>query len=234
MPQPTVAELQQALVEQIYFLHTAATRFDQGNEIEAKSIANTLRMLLHDTHESVSLLGRLGLKNSFIDTGVSTGQGDSPCLNIEKRLIALTNGPRIYRPLFKNEKNLKNQTFYDWWNQCVYVDGDKNNWSRKDFVLEVANTDGGAHIGKKFKGKYHKLTRHNNTTMLYRDGVEEGDTKAIILAEEFLPVPSPHFAILRQIAHEVLLTISEKYEYDGSQYYPGAAFVAFKANFRGS
>lgn len=49
----------------------SANDFDQGEEIEAKRMATTLRILLHDTKNCKSLLGLLDMKSmSFYDTSM--------------------------------------------------------------------------------------------------------------------------------------------------------------------
>jgi hypothetical protein len=47
------------LAESIDFLNLSASSFDNGYEAEAKRLAVTLRVLLHDTAQSHSLLGLL-------------------------------------------------------------------------------------------------------------------------------------------------------------------------------
>lgn len=62
-------ELQEHFAEQIYFLKASADAFDKGFEGESKRLAVALRVLLHDTPKSKSLLGQLELKDHlFYDT----------------------------------------------------------------------------------------------------------------------------------------------------------------------
>jgi hypothetical protein len=60
----------QHLHEQMTFLRGSAESYDAGDFSEAKRLATTLRLLLHDTKKSRSLLTHLGLKNKlrFVDT----------------------------------------------------------------------------------------------------------------------------------------------------------------------
>ena len=58
-------ELMSHLKEQINFLINSSKSFDKGNEAEAKRLANHLRILLHDTKNSTSLLEQLGKKNKM-------------------------------------------------------------------------------------------------------------------------------------------------------------------------
>jgi hypothetical protein len=64
-------ELAAHLAEQLQFIEASADAFDKGFEGEAKRLAVTLRVLLHDTKSSRSLLGQLGRKNiDFLDTAI--------------------------------------------------------------------------------------------------------------------------------------------------------------------
>ena len=51
-------DLAELLREQIGFIERSAAAFDEGHEEEAKRIAVVLRVLLHDTPQSTSLLGQ--------------------------------------------------------------------------------------------------------------------------------------------------------------------------------
>ena len=60
------------LKRQLGFLQKSCAAFDAGDADEAIRIAVTLRVLLHDFNQSISLLTHLGIKASlrYIDTGV--------------------------------------------------------------------------------------------------------------------------------------------------------------------
>ena len=69
-------ELRTHLDEQIGFLERSAEAFDTGYDGEAKRLAVTLRVLLHDKKQSRSLLGQLRMKDrEFADTahGIAPG-----------------------------------------------------------------------------------------------------------------------------------------------------------------
>ena len=58
-------ELQQHLCEQLRFLQIAAAAYDGGEPEAAKMLATTMRVLVHDTHTSHSVLGQLGCKETL-------------------------------------------------------------------------------------------------------------------------------------------------------------------------
>lgn len=66
-------ELEELFAEQIQFLEASAMAFDQGFEGEAKRLAVTVRVLLHDTDRSHALLGQINKKPALF---AITGQTD--------------------------------------------------------------------------------------------------------------------------------------------------------------
>ena len=66
-------DLESHLREQIEFLKRSTKSYDEGFESEGKRIAVVLRVLLHDTNQSLSLLNQLRFKNIlFHDTALIT------------------------------------------------------------------------------------------------------------------------------------------------------------------
>jgi hypothetical protein len=65
------------LQEQMGFLQRSADLFDSGVTEEALRLAVTLRVLLHDTSASLSLLTQLDVKQDldFVTTGMAMPQG---------------------------------------------------------------------------------------------------------------------------------------------------------------
>src|SRR4051794_39690166 len=64
------AELRRKLAEQLDFLRRSVDLFDAGHESEAIRLAVPIRVLVHDTGKSTSLLQLLGVKDTqrFHDT----------------------------------------------------------------------------------------------------------------------------------------------------------------------
>jgi hypothetical protein len=62
----TRPELTALTGEALSFLRNSNSAFDNGFEAEAKRLAVTLHVLLHDTANSHSLLQQLGFKSSFV------------------------------------------------------------------------------------------------------------------------------------------------------------------------
>ena len=199
----TNADLEQELREQIELLKVDAANYDAGMEIAAKSIAGRLRVLLHDTSNSHSLLGQTGRKNGtlFHDTTQAVPERTNP--NTVFSYSGLTNicmgaaGAR-YTPHLDNLSRGSDRQipFESWWNAVVILDIEGASFTRKGLVLVLANQDGGSHVDPNLDKKYYKLTRENSLNWkTSADGVN------------FRALNNPHYAAMRQIAHEVLKSL---------------------------
>jgi len=80
------------LHEHYDFLEQSCARFDAGHEHEAKRIALSVRVLVHDTKWSTSLLALLGIKDEieYVNTAGSSRMGTK---DFPYGLAALENGP---------------------------------------------------------------------------------------------------------------------------------------------
>ncbi|MCK5721882.1 MAG: tetratricopeptide repeat protein [Gammaproteobacteria bacterium] len=192
-------ELKVHLHRQLKLLETSSRAFDNGDIYEAINIAIRLRVLLHDTFKSTSLLTHLEQKNKlyFLSTletieeeknrfikehGVLVQQNDPPAMIID--------GER--KPPFSSWSIKKHLPFDLWWNEKILKINDKE-YSRKDIVFITANKDGGAHIELKINEKT-KLLKKGTGRVKYRIGNEEKEKELI----------DTHFIFLRQLAYEVL------------------------------
>jgi len=166
------SELLDHLDEQIEFLRASAKSFDCGAESEAKRLAVTIRVLLHDTTKSHSLLQQLGLKPNMplVHSGrpLPRGPKRNRIQNLDGGLCRL--GPEgKYVPFlgdFPPDRDHPPQCFLDWWHREVFTDGEGAEFSRRKYVLNVANKDGGAHVAPKLPKDFEHLTRENSAGFL--------------------------------------------------------------------
>lgn len=86
--------------------------------------------------------------------------------------------------------------FHQWWSDEVVRDKEGRSFSRRDLVLHVADTDGGAHVDPSLEANYLTFSRKNSLEWKFKP---EG--------EEWKSIPGAHIACIRQIAHEVLETL---------------------------
>lgn len=195
------AVLLENLAESTQFLISSASSFDRGYEAEAKRLAVTLRVLLHDTPQSHSLLDLLGVKDQirFTNTAAEIEPDNVlPTLGLVM-MLPVDGSPRYVPPL----GNLPPPSirfpaeFAIWWNNDVTKDKSRNLWSRKSFVLTLANKEGGAHVDPSLNDKYEALVRRNGLAWLTNN--PDGSLRPL--------EGSPAAASVRQITYEVLDTL---------------------------
>ncbi len=222
-------ELQKAFQEQLSMLNKSCQNFDKGEILEANHIAIHLRILWHNSKTSKGLVSQLNLIDKVVDTSFivpPTFTVDEQQLPIsdERRLFAI-GGNRNYSPLFDyGPSGLSKCTLLEWWEGSVLSDSEGHKFTRKDLVLAIANTDGGAHVDSHLDLNYYKLTREGNYGVIRL--VPTDDPKVFKKVE----TPSPVAVTLRQIGHESLKTLIPEYSYDGRQYYPGVSICFMTAH----
>ena len=191
----TSGDLSQQLSEQINFIRASCTRFDEGQTSEGKRIATHIRVLVHDSSRSHSLLKQLGYKDTlqlvslaepYIPANLAPYHG---LLN-----IAIGNGMRYVPKLDSVARRLV--PFDDWWDEPVLKDPEGTLYSRKDLVLAVANKDGGTHVDPEIDEAYWKLSRGNNVGY-----------KVAVGGRPIQWHENPVLPSLRQIGFEILETL---------------------------
>lgn len=197
-------DLYRELDDQIELLKLACNNFDTGSEAAAKFIAVTLRVLLHSTDRSHGLLDQLGYRKlRFFDSAMPLNPNN---LMTECNLIGMSLSTTSARHLPMvamggSPYPGKWTSFSDWWNTPVLKDIHKNYFNRRELILNVADTDGGAHVDPTLEDAYMALSRRNSIGWVFtRGGISEP-----LLGR-------PELACMRQIAHEVLITITENRE----------------------
>jgi hypothetical protein len=199
VPQST-QDLENHLQEQLRFLVRSADAFDQGLEDESKRLATVLRVMLHDTAASRSLLGQLGRKDTpFFDTAEEIAPGNQ--LGYQG-LVAIWSGPggTKYAPFLDDcPSPPRTRPFEEWWNAPAFIEPKGSTMTRRQLVCAVANKDGGAHVDPKLDAVYVRLSRTNAMGWVVQDAAGQH------------PIEPPHLAAVRQIAHEVLKTLVPTY-----------------------
>ncbi|MCK4476787.1 MAG: hypothetical protein KAU16_08685 [Methanophagales archaeon] len=199
----TEEELKSHLKEQIQFLIRSSKSYDEGFEDEAKRLAVVIRVLVHDTSQSTSLLKLLKKKDIlFYDTTVDLHQNTLLHQGGLAYMRISSNGAKYYAPLDDVPPYRANNKvpFDDWWNKTVYLDLNRNQFTRKSLVLAVSNTDGGAHVDPRLNKAYAGLSRFNSLGWKFFKNEVEKDFKN-----------GPELPSIRQIAHEVLKSLADKF-----------------------
>ena len=200
--QLTKDELEAHLDGSFGFLEASAASFDIGFEGEAKRLAVTLRVLLHDTKQSKSLLGQLGLFNRKFSNTAFDYNPENKMSHGGLVYIAMGPSSTRYVAMLDNLPDAflgREIDFDEWWNKPVFVDTQHRQLSRKQLVLVAANQDGGAHVDSKLDGTYAALSKENALGWIINDVKGER------------PMEGPEKAAIRQIAHETLKTLIPSY-----------------------
>ncbi|MGH8402063.1 MAG: hypothetical protein ACRESO_01470 [Gammaproteobacteria bacterium] len=190
------------LYDQIALLQDACSRFDTGLEAIGKHIGLNLRVLLHEHGKSRSLLDQLKFRDGwFYD---SAGPLHPSNLLPECNLVALRVGNQsAYIPVIAVSRQPPRPylkvPFVTWWNRPVCKDAYGARFNRRELISNVVNTDGGAHVDPALDAAYEKFTRQNGLGWVLR----KGDIQQALVGR-------PELACMRQIAHEVFLTMEER------------------------
>lgn len=192
-------QLEALLREQIAFLNASAASYDGGFDAEAKRLAVTLRVLLHNTSMSHSLLGLLGIKEKFryVNTAEPINRTNLLPQTFGLVIAEITTGVGArYVPPLGMERQLppRQEAFEPWWQRPATKDGDRL-LSRRDFVLTLANTEGGAHVDPDLDEAWEKLSKEG-ARWTYVDSAGERPFD-----------PGYETASVRQIAYEVQVTM---------------------------
>ena len=190
------SDLLELLAENQDFLERSAAGFDEGYEAEAKRLAVVLRVLLHDTRTSHSLLQQLGIKErmDFLDTAQPIDPMNllpTPGL-VMMRMTTSEHGnsAEYVAKLGGGATSPRQARFAGWWgNPVMKVDG---TWSRKELVLSLANQEGGAHVDPRLNERYEHLAKRNGLGWRAVSGTSVEPFRGSAVA-----------AAVRQIAYEV-------------------------------
>ena len=186
------------LQKQLGFIERSCRSYDDGWVDEAMRIAVAIRVLVHDTRQSVSLLNHLSTTDILLrstspvltDDMIWFGGGLSTT-----QMIIESGKPPIaqYKPVL-GDWEPKGQCLpaKEWWNQVIYRvnEGDT---TRRAIVLGAANKDGGAHVDRTLDLEYEAL-RTGLMKVSYTVGADSGE----------FALPNSHLADLRQMGYEIL------------------------------
>jgi hypothetical protein len=166
------SDLENALQEQIFLMESSIISFDLGHFEEGKRIATSLRILLHDTSTSKSLLGQLGVKDKLWFYDVAR-EYDGQNLLSEDLLL------NILSPRLQLSSETRTKKFDEWWDKQVIMSTggiSPITFTRKGFILFLANQDGRAHVDPLLDRHYYEMTRNNKYGWFLKDNESESET----------------------------------------------------------
>ncbi|MBE3079261.1 hypothetical protein HA387_12695 [Clavibacter michiganensis subsp. michiganensis] len=181
--------------------------YDSGERHEAKRIATTLRVLMHDTDKSTSLLKQLNIKTRF--KWIDSSGGVDPN-NLLTTSALTTMGPNqrhpqnqwAYHPrplaMMLATGPLTHLDFTEWWTMRVIKDDADRTFTRRQLILISANKEGGGHVGD--------LTNNERALKSGKHFGWQLQTDAGSVPLELAPIPPS----VRTIATEVDLMFSRQ------------------------
>lgn len=208
----TPVQLEEDLQRQIRLLRNSTKLFDEGEIDEACNIATRIRILVHDSGLSDSLLFKqVGINDMlFFDTAFLWSK-DS--LGPYHGLIGIEFSPNPKWCWFPNcffpddqSRGEQRIPFDSWWSAIVLNDKHGVVFSRRDIILALCNKDGGAHVAPELDDRYERLEKSKEFAYLF--GSDNGS---------ITPPVGAGMSTVRQIGYEIMLTLREKYP----QYFSG-------------
>lgn len=202
----TKVELEKELQEQIEALRDSAAAYDSSKLWEAKRLAGTAYILVHDSGKnSRSLLTQLGLKDMLYTSTV--GPSDSP-LPLGTIQINIPAGTCTYAPFLDAAPMMQSLKFSKWYKERVFVTGTGKPLSRMNLIFALRNQMGGGHVDPEIKDEaFHWLATGDHKISVGPVTDAEGniveDNSGLFGALEEGNVPNGHLATMRQIAWEL-------------------------------
>lgn len=194
-PVPLV-EIELQLPDQLDYLRRSIEDYDDGHTNEYRRMASTLRVLLHDTLQSKSLLSQLGMQDILFATYSAPLNPRNLMTESSLATIRVTDSGASYLPVLDNGPRPPRWiSLAEWKSEPVLRDNQRVTFSRWDFVTVVANQDGGAHVDSELDDNYYRLSRENSLAWVHTS--PEGEK----------PMQQIERCYLRHIAWEGLTSI---------------------------
>jgi hypothetical protein len=194
----------QKLLDQIQALQFSCAGYDAGLESEAMRLAACMRVLFHKTASSTPLLAHLKMEDVTMLSSDSGHNDYKGYVAIELNLRSQT--PVRCRP--RLGKEFVPIPFHEWWHKQTVHSFEGRTYSRRDLVLVAANQEGGAHVDTKVKQFYRDLASGTQGISIDGSKLVYLDNQAPFDQSEQQRAENTHLAMLRQFAHEVLVSAS--------------------------
>jgi hypothetical protein len=187
-------QFQDQLEQQFGFLSRSCIAYDKGDQDDAIRIATTIRVLIHNTKSSTSLLKHLNATTIDLHTTVEDVQDHWVGYRGMGMISMSSSGAHDYVPALQMSPISYYVPVSKWWDQVVFVT-DKARLSRRKIVLAATNQDGGAHVDASLDPIYAQSREPGFGGFIERtEGVKV----------ELIPLKNAHFVALRQMGYELL------------------------------
>jgi len=199
--QITDQQLKEQFDIQIELIKTAMEWFDKWDFLQAIHLAVSLRKFLHDG-KFPSLLNQIWVKDKlgYYDSSLHRIKNEGfnwPYAGLMQFVIW---NDKVFA-LLDGSPDAKRVSFNQRRDGEIFIDTDGTSLSRKDVVLNIANKIW-AHVGLDFDASYQKIIKDNSLgIMLSKD------------ENSHSPIKKLEYVAIRQITHELLRTLFEKYRF---------------------
>ena len=154
------ANILEKLREQMGFLRTSVRAFYEGDFAESVRIATTIRVLVHETGSSKSLLVQAmpsGLELPIFDRAREKTENE----HIVGFAVSVRLGSTLAPAVDLGSSHYSLSSIGAWWNRTVFTFpsqfGTQMVYRRKQVVLILANKEGGAHVDENEDPDYRRL-----------------------------------------------------------------------------
>ena len=189
------------LVQQLSFLENSCASFDAGHTGEAIRMATVMRVLLHQTAHSTSLLSHLECRDvlllSTCPNAFSIGPFEGLTPHYFQGLVkmSLGGGGLTFGAAHGDPESERLLPAEEWWEQVVSILDPHTHLRRRDIILSAANQDGGAHVDETLNSSYARLAE-DGAMGTYFVHTPEGESREALT--------DAHLHSLRQMAYELL------------------------------
>ncbi len=182
------------LTQQIGFIERSCKAFDSGHMDEALRIATAVRVLVHNTPKSTSLLNHLGALNINLSTTVRDENRSKAVFLTSMGRLRMDNTGTTWNACTDPDAIVGVLPLPVWWEQVVYVSG--HIWAtRRNLILGAATRDGGAHVDTTLTPEYEALMTTGMRGWYHYSPHNDG---------KFQPVMDSHLIYIRQMGFELL------------------------------
>lgn len=186
---PSTFSLTDHLRRQLEYIRRSCDLYDIGHLDESIRIAVCIRVLIHDTKNSKSILRQMDIKErvKLVSSFDLLPKNFQPVSIFPLFASSAKGGTTVPFPL---PTPLISRTVSEWWEETVWIQ--EKTLTRKEIILNTADKEGGAHVETAPQAILELRKGLSQIMSIKVNGVEVGTPE------------NYHFILIRQFAHELL------------------------------
>lgn len=199
--QVPITGLEEQLIDKLNFLKRSIEAYDEGHTSDYRRMASTMRLLMHDTGASTSLLRQLKMEDVTMKSMAQPLNPNNLLTEISLVFIRRTQDSGTFQPML--DEGPFDPHYLDlqaWKDEIVIRDSHQYEFSRWYLVTVVADQDGGAHVDQGLDRAYFRLSQENSAQW-FQSGPNGEETISML-----------ERAYIRHIAWEALESIGSHWE----------------------